>query len=192
MRCDHPRSDCRADADCPGGRCAELPADPGAPCVCIGPRPEPTRGFCDGAQPDGCCQDADCGPAQLCQQEVYGPQNEYCGGARPPETNTCRGDQCTDDTTCGPGEVCIPAGAFGYVFGLCRPITCRTDADCAAAPGGECRPFFRRCSSATFACTYAADPCRTDADCPEGPFGRQFCAPRIGGGTVCQDDIPVP
>lgn len=190
-RCDHPRSSCRVDADCGDGRCGAVPDDPGTPCHCIDSDPTPERGSCDPALQGECCEDTDCPGAQRCQRMILGPQNEYCGGARPPEDNVCRGDMCQADVDCDAGQVCIPAGAFGFVFNTCRGAGCRSDADCDARPGGECRPYFTPCLSGAFGCSYADDPCRTDADCPPG-LGDVGCVPQPGGGTACVDELPRP
>lgn len=190
-RCDHPRSTCRDDADCPGGRCGAVPDDPAAPCLCIGPAPAPVLGACSDGQLGECCDDTGCADGLRCHQQLFGPQNEYCGGPEPFDDNICRGDTCQTDDDCGAAQICVPAGAFGFVFATCQTAHCRTDADCAARPGGECRPYFTPCQSAALGCSYADDPCRVDADCP--PDGPQIaCIPRPGEGTACVEYFPPP
>lgn len=138
-------------------------------------------------EPGGCCLDAECAGG-TCVDFLF----EYCGGARPPEINTCRANECVDDAACGPGRACLPAGALGGVVSRCVTATCRTDADCDRAAGGICRAFMSACHSAGFACTYPEDPCLTDADCPGGNFPR-ICLPNQDGhGTQCVDDPPRP
>ncbi|MCA9557501.1 MAG: hypothetical protein KC583_02950, partial [Myxococcales bacterium] len=174
--------------------CQPFP-EAGAPCVCVGPVPEPQRNFCEpGGGLGGCCTDDECAAEQsdaVCQAEGYNRQGAYCGGAAPPDFNGCIAPACAGHSDCAMDQLCVPAGLFGYVVAECARATCRTDADCDARAGGECRAFFGRCHVGGFACTYADDPCRTDADCPRGgPFDK-YCAP-VMDGTACLDDIPAP
>lgn len=195
--CEHPRSGCHADADCPAGSgCGPLPDDPAARCVCIRPRPALRVNRClAGPEPGDCCLDMDCPEREskpgFCQAEGYDAQNAYCGGMAPPEWNRCVYDGCRRDADCGAGRACMPAGAYGYALAHCVMAACRSDAQCDRQPGGQCRPFTRRCAAYGFACTYDADPCRADADCPPGEDFELYCAPLVGGhGTQCAQDIP--
>ncbi len=192
--CDHPRSACTQDADCPGGACQPFPVD-GSPCLCVGPAPDPQLNPCFNGPGEGeCCADGDCGDGRVCQAAFYGAQNDYCGGAAPPDFNQCAGDGCSTHADCGAGRVCVPGGVFGHVYAACRPAGCLVDADCDVRAGGECLPFFERCHVAGFGCYYEGDPCRTSRDCPPGMgFGIPLCTPLADrAGTQCEEAFLPP
>ena len=194
-----PRDECVADGDCSGGVCRALPERPGATRFCVGERPLSRRSCAPdagpGDWPGACCASDECatdaGPG-FCVDFQVG----YCGGAAPPEVNTCRYDACAGDADCGPGRACVPAGAFGRVTSVCVEAPCAADGDCAARAGGECRPLLSgACGSiGGFYCSYEDDPCRLDADCPPSDAGYpQTCQPRGDrNGTMCVPSLPAP
>jgi len=194
--CAAPRSACQIDADCGQGTCRALPEAPGATCFCVAPRTFPRRGCGGGGGfPEACCNDADCPPdAQGRASWCIDFQVDYCGGAAPPDINTCRVDACLSDADCGADQACLPAGSFGLFAHRCVTAQCARDADCALRAGGECRPYISRCNVDGFYCSYADDPCRVDRDCPVDEHGwPQRCAPhRDGTGTDCVPDLPRP
>lgn len=190
------RDQCDGPEDCGGAACMAIPDQPGATRVCVGAREVPQRSCAPDAGPgdwpgaccthDGCTLDG--GTPGFCVDFQVG----YCGGAPPPEVNTCRYDACQTDADCGNQRACVPAGAYGRVTSLCVDMACATDEDCNARAGGECRAlFFGECGAiGGFSCTYADDPCREDRDCPVDEQGYpQVCQPRQDhSGTVC---VPV-
>ncbi len=174
----------------PGGACEQFPVA-GAPCLCVGPRPDPQQHECFGAPAGDCCEDVECGGG-ICQAERRDHQDAYCGGAAPQPINMCSNDACLGHDDCGDG-VCIPPGVFVHVRSRCAVARCLLDADCDARAGGECRPFFTRCANSGYACIYDDDPCHTDQDCPAGGIGPARCQPRLDGeGTRCVAMPPPP
>lgn len=184
---------CDSDDDCTGGQtCGGVPA--GQPCaarVCAG---EPARGMlaCDGGVPRrewGCCSDDECtdGGQGSCVDFMLA----HCGGAPPPEINTCRYDACQVDADCGAGEACLPAGAFGTVTNTCVEAACMAHADCDAGSGGFCSLLYsdQTCGQPLLGCTYGASGCRHVHDCPNG----ELCIPNASrDDATCQENLPAP
>jgi hypothetical protein len=180
--------DCQSDADCPSGAC--VPVTPGGFRVCQMP-PAPATS-CPGPL-DQCC------PAtqELCPngESCYaGPLVPVCTGTPVPMQNQCGVDQCTQDVDCAPGQICALAGTLGLQIRACVTAYCKTDADCAAHPGGLCAPVLEPCCStnAGLYCVYASEGgCRSDAECPAtSTQPHRFCAPGAAGVATCLSGAP--
>lgn len=185
--------DCQSSMECMGGgTCVEL--TPGGFRTCQYPAQPNTQcglgqggmsgtggggGGTGGAAPvlDECCENVedvnDCGDNELC---ITTPLYPSCGQQEPPH-NICQNDghECDNNANCsnndqGPG-FCIPEGTFGSQVRKCIRISCATDSECTAQPGGRCVPVDETCCPGAVRglyCTYDAGGCRKDADCGAG------------------------
>ncbi len=178
-----PRDLC--DVTC-AGACEALPAADGNT-YCVAPE-APWVHACDpsGGMPGECCDDSACGDG-VCAAFSVG----YCGGAAPPDMNTCRTPECATDADCGAGRACLPAGAFGTLVATCVDADCSADSDCADRPDGRCDVLSTgTCGEPRgFHCTYADDPCRRDSDCPQSDEPHRCLPTEDRTGTRC---VPAP
>lgn len=172
--------DCASDGDCPGGACVEL--TPGGFRVCQTP---PEKATICGSAFDQCCAGMPCPNNEPC---YTGPLVPYCAGIPMEPYNQCAVDQCAQDADCASGQICGVAGTLGQLIRACVPAGCKTDADCAAAPGGICAPITEPCCN-TFAglyCVYPDVGCRSNADCDPSSFCQI-----TGSSATCQPGGPV-
>jgi hypothetical protein len=111
--------------------------------------------------------------AGACYESIFYPTGP-CGGGGGDAINRCLMDECATDAQCAANEVCV-SGAKLEALKACVPVSCRTSADCGAAPGGSCIWIAGGCCGGvgsgfdvrapTLACVYPSDWCRSDADC---------------------------
>jgi hypothetical protein len=177
---------CASDSECGGvpGACAEVV--PGGYRVCVDKGGEVTApsaipGQCDGTRP---CATGKCYAGQFYPSGACG-----LGGVSP--ENVCRSDECATDADCH-GGICGPSGLSSgeHVSGgdvrQCFAASCRSNMDCAAAPGGVCSFIPQACVGSKYfaaqvACVYPGG-CTSTADCCNGTCG--ICEV-VGGRTVC-------
>lgn len=126
--------------DCGGGLCVEL-----------------ENNACEGNNPVGCLDDADCGAGFVCDPSVCAPSSCFCGpGDVWACTRDCRGGRCTADDSLSCGDLPAPSGCSQYGCpqeqtcvreeGECLPSSCHCGEnqvwvctrDCAG--GGQCMP----------------------------------------------------
>ena len=114
----------------------------------------------------------------------------YCGGAPPPEMNTCRYDDCQQILIAQTGSVCLEKGVLGEATNQCIPAECTSHSDCTASTGGrssagQCMTS-PTCGSLTLTCTYSDSECRHYNDCSNG-----LCV-NSPSGALCEMDMPPP
>ena len=154
--------DCKADADCAGGKCVSL--SPGGFRTCQVVVPLATT--CNSSS-DECCTDG----TQPCTTGrcVRGPLAPRCGGLLT-SGNVCATLGCTTNADCNDNETCVLAGTLDHLSNSCVPGGCRLDSDCKASPGGKCESVTPNCctgASGLF-CVYPTGGCRRNSDCPGG------------------------
>ncbi len=178
--------DCNSSADCPpngtcvaltlgGFRVCQYPVSQTDSCMMMGQGGAGGGGGGGqggGPVTDECCPGVDgmeCNDDDVC---VSRPLIPTCGPSMEPEQNVCAGDQdqCNNAGDCGSNQLCLPAGTFDNKIRMCIPITCGSDVECSAKPGGTCVPVERPCCGVIrgLFCSYAGEGCRKDADCPGG------------------------
>ncbi len=184
---DSDRHACTEDDECGAGTCATLT---GGSRFCAYP---PSRRMhpCPGEFPGGCCNDSECAGGPLGEGYCVAFEVGYCGGAAPPEENTCRYVECETDTDCADGGICLLAGILGSVVNTCAPAVCASDADCTDGASGRCVPLYNgsTCPDIVFGCTYLDSGCRGIPDCDRG----YFCvANRTRNDAECMEHMPAP
>jgi hypothetical protein len=193
--------DCHGDADCTAIGC---PTPPCSDVLCsLGAdgfhhcekRAHPPLNACPNPNPNPavpCCKaDAECtkSPRGRCIPLA----EDFCGGAPPLASNSCRYDECTADSDCTamPNGLCTARYPRACVYGPCRSNT-----DCTRSPGGRCviGVVTYPCSRRVALCRYPNDPCVVDSDChgDPGAYGL-LCVPNPDShGTKCQMKGPPP
>ena len=160
-----PTWECVGDQDCAEGTCVELA--PGGYRACSIQPMESTQCWAPGL--DQCCDTGDCAEGTCLAQ----PLVPICSGVPPMTDNVCASDFCGSDGDCSSGGLCLPAGVFGRKVRSCLGTLCRLDSDCAARPGGQCRPVRDPCCGfvISLGCVYPDQGCASNADCPNGHCG---------------------
>ncbi|MCB9523745.1 MAG: hypothetical protein H6702_10280 [Myxococcales bacterium] len=216
-------SGCEGDADCPAGDvCAPDPTCPPVNCRCergtwvcdaaCGGRCQ-TPVACEGANPQGCTEDAQCADGERCVPDPEGCRSSGClcdggawvclpdcGGGVCQPAPLCEGPPpaqgCEADRDCGAGARCLPAQR-------CAPSECECDGDTGAwqctddcAPGicqpdGPCGPNPAGCTQVGCPegqqCVRDADQCApSSCECDAGS-GAWVCTRDCGGGGRCRE-----
>jgi hypothetical protein len=180
--------ECRTSADCDGRPCIRVPDRPGGHWLCkSAPHDEATECISPYPEMDECCTSAECTDGMRGGCFYTDDITVYCGGPEPIDHNVCIYDECMTAGDCvaeGRGTICLPADLFGWPRRRCVSGTCRVDADCTAAAGGDCAPITDYCCRnhlQGFFCVYPG-ACSAHEDCPGG----EACVGDFEtGGTYC-------